>query len=73
MPRYHCFVAVDAERPPAEALPSLLADSPAEAVAKLADQGRLPIAGDGMLLRLVCDDAEYVVPLSPKSELPMDW
>jgi len=34
----------------------------ADAVAKLADQGRLPIAAGRLGLRLVYDDAENVVP-----------
>ena len=75
MPRYRFFVAVDPEAPapPLETLPSVAAHSPREAVAKLANQGRLPIAGDGLLLRLVSEDAEHVLPLCPQFELPIDW
>jgi hypothetical protein len=75
MPRYHFHVVADCEAayPPLETLPSVAADSPVDALAKLADQGRLPIAGEVLYLRLVGDAAEYVVPINPEYELPEDW
>jgi hypothetical protein len=75
MPRYHYHVIADpeADMPPPETLPSVAAASPGEAVTTLDEQGRLPIAGDGLYLRLECDDGAYLLPLTPDYELPLDW
>jgi hypothetical protein len=75
MPRYRYYVTTDpdAEQPPMDALPVVAADSPGEAVTKLENDGRLPIAGDGLYLRLVSNEAAYLLPISPDYDLPMDW
>jgi len=64
VPRYHYHVIADPEScfPAAETLPSVDADSPADAVAKLADQGHVPSTGEGLYLRLVTDNATYLMP-----------
>ena len=71
--RFHVTAEPDEDPPPLETLPTIAAESPAAAVDKLADQGRLPIAGDRLYVRLVCDDAAFLLPLAPDYEVPLDW
>jgi len=75
MPRYRYHVATTAYSPlpVPDSLPSIMAASPGEAATLLAAQGRLPVAGDGLYLRLIADRGTVtVVSLMPEFDLPIN-
>jgi len=63
---------------PIDMLPTVQADTPIAAVAKLAREGKLPAAGSQFWVRIVIESngtsAKAIsVPLTPQYEVPLDW
>jgi hypothetical protein len=82
MPTYRYLVANERNEPfpPVDTLPIVDADEPMAAVAKLAQDGKLPTTGPPFGVRVVTavhpngvPDKVLSVPLTPEFKIPLDW
>jgi hypothetical protein len=76
---YHIAAEKTDPYPPINELPTVEAETACKAVAKLADEGKLPAAGGTFWLRIVVESnggprfKALSLPLTTECEVPLDW